>query len=258
MTATYDELVGEVERLRAELATVRGSELDRQAEREFWQTVTHELNTPMQALWGYAVMIQPDLPLDEFERFRGAIIREVNRLSGVVTELHQQVDIDTGNVHIHAEATALPGLIDACAEELEKVAPDRIVTRDYDEARLPLVRTDRAWTQYILNNLLRNAARYSPEDAEIVIRVEPRSPSPGQATIMVIDSGPGIPADFQKTIFDRYVRLPTPKAKNRWGLGLGLYVARRVARDLQGDVVLVRSEPGAGSTFGLVLPVATE
>jgi signal transduction histidine kinase len=99
-------------------------------------------------------------------------------------------------------------------------------------------------------NLLANAIKYSPDEepVDVVISVES-----DDVTVAVTDRGPGIANEAQERIFERFERLE--ETRTQTGTGLGLYITRRLARAMGGDVA-VSSVPGAGSTFLLRLPVA--
>jgi two-component system OmpR family sensor kinase len=122
------------------------------------------------------------------------------------------------------------------------------------EAAGPLpVRVDPLAISRILGNLLDNAAAYSPQGA--TIRLTARRAG-GQALVAVQDQGPGIPLADRDRIFQRHVRLNPPSRGHRGGLGLGLYIARRLATAHRGQLQL-SDPPGAqGARFELRLPLA--
>ncbi|MET0370161.1 MAG: ATP-binding protein, partial [Sphingobium sp.] len=99
----------------------------------------------------------------------------------------------------------------------------------------------------ILVNLVGNAVRYAPEHSEVRLLVDD---SEGTPSVVVMDQGTGIAADSQERIFDKFERLGRDDAA---GSGLGLYISRRLARAMGGDI-RVDSEPGEGASFILTLP----
>jgi signal transduction histidine kinase len=101
----------------------------------------------------------------------------------------------------------------------------------------------------ILVNLIGNAIAHSPEDSAIWLRAEVLD---GRSQLIVADQGDGIAADDQERIFDKFVRLGPGDSS---GSGLGLYIARRLARAMGGDIA-VDSAPGQGARFKLDLPAA--
>ena len=118
------------------------------------------------------------------------------------------------------------------------VAVDSHVAGVWDKFRL----------EQALNNLLNNACRYAPQ-SDIVVRV--RQDAPDTAALSVSDNGPGVAAEDQQRIFSRFERAIS--ASERSGLGLRLYIVRQIAATHGGRVAL-KSEPGQGCEFTLVLP----
>jgi signal transduction histidine kinase len=101
-----------------------------------------------------------------------------------------------------------------------------------------------------VSNLIANAVKYSPKPEPVDVEVDSDN---GDVVVTVTDHGPGIPAEDQERIFARFERLAATATQT--GTGLGLYITRRLARGMGGDVT-VSSTPGAGSTFALRLPAA--
>jgi signal transduction histidine kinase len=119
------------------------------------------------------------------------------------------------------------------------------------------VATDPERVRQVLGNLLSNALKYTPPGGRVTVRAEvrPRGHDGAHAESVAIDvrdSGPGIPPDKHEEVFEEFSRLAPDAAP---GAGLGLAIARRVARALGGDVT-VASEPGRGSCFTLWVPAA--
>jgi two-component system OmpR family sensor kinase len=115
----------------------------------------------------------------------------------------------------------------------------------------PAVRADPDRLAQILDNLLQNAARYAASE----VRVEAEADS-GTVRITVADDGPGVPDADRERIFDRLVRLDDGRDRQHGGAGLGLPIARALARAQGGDLVCLPAVPGAGARFRLTLPVA--
>jgi two-component system, OmpR family, sensor histidine kinase MtrB len=115
------------------------------------------------------------------------------------------------------------------------------------------VRVDPDRTRTILANLLSNALKYSPEGGSVTVQVRSRA---GLARVAVSDEGLGIAQEHMTTLFTRFGRVITPQTEHLKGTGLGLYLARHLAR-LQGGDITVASVDGKGSTFTLHLPVVS-
>ncbi|MDE5711302.1 MAG: sensor histidine kinase, partial [Bacteroides sp.] len=107
----------------------------------------------------------------------------------------------------------------------------------------------------ILSNLIDNAIKYSPEEADIEIhcRTIGEGKKEAQTEISVRDHGIGIAPDRQKHIFDKFYRVPTGNLHNVKGYGLGLFYAKSMT-EKHGGTLSVKSEPGRGSTFSIIFP----
>jgi signal transduction histidine kinase len=104
----------------------------------------------------------------------------------------------------------------------------------------------------VLDNLIHNSLDYSVPPAHVHLRVEATSEA---AVILVRDSGIGIPADGHDKVFERFVRLAPTLMPTKAGSGLGLFISRSLARGMGGDLVILESEPGKGTTMAVKLPL---
>jgi signal transduction histidine kinase len=134
-------------------------------------------------------------------------------------------------------------------EDVMEVRPDRRV-RVFPPPVSCDVQGSAVWIERIVSNLIANAVKYSPKPEPVDVEVDTDH---GDVIVRVTDHGPGIPVEDQERIFARFERLAATATQT--GTGLGLYITRRLARGMGGDVT-VASTPGAGSTFVLRLPVA--
>ena len=106
----------------------------------------------------------------------------------------------------------------------------------------------------VLGNLLDNAAKYSPDWSPVRLEVTRYGP---QAVLAVEDTGPGVPGADRERIFERFTQLDSGATRRAGGVGLGLYIARRLARDQDGDLLLADpTPPSRGARFELRLPLA--
>jgi signal transduction histidine kinase len=137
------------------------------------------------------------------------------------------------------------------ADDMLAARPDRTI-RVRPPAVPCHVRGSAVWVERAISNLVANAVKYSPDDEPVDVVI---SSQHGNVAVSVTDRGPGIPPDAQDRIFARFERLE--ETRKQTGTGLGLYITRRLARGMGGDVT-VSSLPGAGSTFVLSLPAASE
>lgn len=241
---------------RARLAALERSALERLRELDklkddFVATVSHELRTPLTSINGYAqTMLVRAGALDEADRrtFLEATVRQCGRLSNIVESLLLASQLESGEVKSTRQFEIIGDVVEDAAEAAE--AQDRLVT-DIPSG-LGLI-TDAFRLHHILRNLLENACKYSPPQSPVLVRAR----RDGEAVeIEVCDGGPGIPAGSEDAAFQRFRRLGDPGISGVPGTGLGLYIAKRFAADLEGELTVGRSsEPGfTGARFVARLP----
>jgi signal transduction histidine kinase len=167
---------------------------------------------------------------------------QVRRLASLVEDLLDQTRADLGNLAFRPREVDLCGVVAEAVETFRRGNPVPIVVE------LPAVpvaaSVDAARMQQVLVNLLENAVRYSPAGSNVTVRLA--CPAPATARIEVCDAGPGLSADEQARIFDRFVRGAASEGTS--GLGLGLYLCRAIVEQ-HGGTIGVESAPGAGATF---------
>jgi signal transduction histidine kinase len=173
---------------------------------------------------------------------------QADRLTGLITDLLDVSRISAGRLTITPRPVALAPLVERTVEmergampprSISVVLPDPPVTVEADPARL----------EQVLINLLENARKYSSEEQPIEVRV---TADDDHVTIAVRDQGIGIPPQDLDQIFERFHRAGNVDGSVS-GLGLGLYITHEIVRAHAGEL-RVESEPGAGSTFSVVLP----
>lgn len=235
---------------RARLADLERAALERlrqldQLKDDFVATVSHELRTPLTSINGYAqTLLLRDGALTEAERrtFLEVIVRQCSRLSTIVESLLLVSQVESGRLATRKDFVLFnETLHDACEAAN---ATGRVRLEMLDGAGLI---TDQFRLHHILRNLIENACKYSPGESQVLVRV---APAEGVAVgIEVLDSGPGIPEGAEEAVFERFRRLSDPGMSKVPGTGLGLYIARRFANDLGGDITVRRSDhpefPGA-------------
>jgi signal transduction histidine kinase len=234
-------------------ANARLAELD-QLKSDFVSMVSHELRTPLGLIKGYAgTLRRQDIELDDATRreFLQVIEEETDSLTELVANLLDMSRIEAGTLRVDPRPTDLNRLLAECAARLHAREPARTLQLNVP-AGLPPVLADERRVIQVVDNLLTNAARYTPADAAIVLRAHA-----GYETVVVevADDGPGIPPDMRERIFEKFVRLEGGEGAASGSSGLGLAICRGIVQ-AHGGTIWVESEPGRGSTFGLSLPVS--
>ena len=220
---------------------------------DFVSMVSHELRAPMASVIGCAQTLNRrwrELTPEQRESFLALIESETSRLSDLVGDV-----LDTSRI----EAGTFPYAFDAVdVEELVRETA-AVVSLGQDEVRvttrvppaLPPVQGDRERLRQLLWNLLTNAVKYTATGD--VVEVAAGSED-GVVAVSVRDHGPGIPAESQRLIFEKFGRV-SQDGLSKPGAGLGLYIARSIA-EAHGGTLDVESATGAGATFTVRLPLA--
>lgn len=241
---------------RAHIADLERAALEKlreadQLKDDFIATVSHELRTPLTSIKGYAQTLlarEDALSREERSAFLQVMVRHCDRLARIVDTLLLVSRMEAGE--IGGKPTYM-GVTDLLRDAAEAANDEGRVQIDAEHG-VGLV-TDHFRVHHILRNLLENACKYSPAHSPVLARARM---SGEDVVFEILDEGDGIPEDSKDKIFDRFKRLADPGRSGVPGTGLGLYIARRFARDLGGDLKVSRAEeaPWTGARFVLSLP----
>lgn len=221
----------------------------------FVSAVTHELRTPLTTFRMYAEMLSEGM-VDEAKRARYLVTlrREADRLGELVENVLAYARIESDRAPLVPEDLPLEALLQRAGERLEERAraADLRLAIDLPSAlQHAIVRADPAAVEQILFNLVDNAAKYGP--SRTAPRIELDACEAGHhVALRVRDHGPGIPAAEQRVIFEPFAKATTETSGSKPGVGLGLALSRRLARQLGGDLTVENARPGA--RFVLTLP----
>jgi signal transduction histidine kinase len=225
-----------------------------EAERsDFVATISHELRTPMAAVYGAAqTLLREDieLPEDRKRELLEMIATQATRLSRITEEVLLTSNLDRGEVRVEHEPVDVAGVIRATVAELKPQIPESTAIEVDLQSEVGAASGDRNRIQQVLVNLLDNAIKYG--ESPVVIGA---SRTDGAVRISVADSGPGISLADQPRVFEKFFRADPQLVRAPGGTGLGLYISRELARRMGGRIDLT-SEPGAGATFVVELPQA--
>jgi signal transduction histidine kinase len=225
---------------------------------DFMSTVTHELRTPLTSIRAFSEILidNPDLDVDEQQRFLQPIVDETERLTRLFNQVLDLSMLESGAGNLRAEPVDLSEVVAASSQATAQLFRDSGVRLDVDGPdRLPLVLADRDRVVQVVLNLLSNAVKFAGRDAgRVLVRA---SAVDGVARVDVHDNGPGIPVQDQAVVFDRFRQGGDARRERPQGTGLGLPISREIIEQLGGRL-WVTSEPGAGATFSFTLPVASQ
>lgn len=224
------------------------------SEFDFLALMSHELNTPVNILIGYLELLENDipdpLPASAREHVRQARLA-VLRMSDLVHDLLAWTRIESGREHVHPERIAAAEIVESACRTLRDQARERGIALEADVSPDLVLETDQTKACHALRALVANGLKFTEAGAVrlVVEQVGDR------IRFRVRDTGIGIPAEDLEHIFEPYWQRESTVRRTRGGVGIGLTVARQLARGLGGDVT-VRSVPGDGSEFVLELPGA--
>lgn len=215
--------------------------------------ISHELRSPLTSVVGFSNRLERSLQTGRLQ-VDGTYGEEITLLAQEARRMRDIVNVvlDVANLERHKEVDAEPVLlrqvVDEEADRLARERPGAQFTRTGEDDAV--VESDERYARRIIQNLMENALKYAGTETPVEVRIE--SERDGYA-IRVCDRGPGIAPDDQERIFDRFFRAPSRTAGSS-GLGLGLFLSRRLSRRL-GGTLSVKSKVGEGSEFTLWLPL---
>jgi signal transduction histidine kinase len=222
---------------------------------DFIATVSHEVRTPLSAIYGAAMTLRrEDLALDE--EGRGRLVKivadEADRLARIVNEILLANHIDSGRLRLVSERVDPVESVRKVLESTRIYAPEGIEIELLAPDEAPAVACDSDRLRQVLANLVDNAVKYSPDGGRIEVRVEPLG---DRVRFSVRDEGLGIPVSEQQRVFNKFYRLDPNLTRGVGGTGLGLYICRELVRRMGGRI-WVASAAGEGSTFFVDVPLA--
>ncbi|HET7746490.1 MAG TPA: ATP-binding protein, partial [Vicinamibacteria bacterium] len=246
------ELVSQNERLRRQQLELEQASA---AKSQFLANMSHEFRTPLNAIMGYTSMLQQGVfgQLDpEQTKNLGRVETNAQHLMAIINDILDISRIEAGRMPVTLEIVDVPRLVTEVLAELDPIiVRSQLAVRAETGRSVPAVETDRAKVKQIVVNLVSNAIKFTPSGS-VTIRTAYEAAS-RSVTVAVTDTGIGIAAAEQEKIFEDFRQADSSMARRFPGAGLGLSISRRLATMLDGRIEL-RSQPGQGSTFTLVLP----
>ena len=240
------ELTRSFNQMSAELVRARDGR------RQMTADIAHELRTPLSLILGHAEALSDGVLPPSAETFE-IIHDEAQRLARLVGDLRTLSLSDAGELTLHRQPVALGALVrqTATAHQAQAQARQIALIVEADPA-LPTIDLDPDRIIQVLNNLLSNALRYTPEGGRIALSA---TSADDVARLTVQDSGPGIAEDDLPHVFERFYRSDKSRQRLEGGSGLGLAIARSLV-EAHGGRIWAESEPGLGTTFIVALPIS--
>ena len=229
-------------------------ELDRLKD-EFLSLVSHELRTPLTSIRGYLDLVlqgEAGEVNPEQRRFLEAVERNSGRLLRLVGDLLFVAQADAGRLSLERASVDLSELAANCVEEAAPAATDKSVSLVLFAHPVPSLVGDRGRLAQVLDNLVSNALKFTPEGGSVQVRTGANDES---VVLEVEDTGIGIPAADQARLFERFYRSSLAEDQAIPGTGLGLAIVKAIVEAHSGEIS-ISSREGLGTTFRVVLPLA--
>jgi two-component system phosphate regulon sensor histidine kinase PhoR len=221
-------------------------------------TVSHELRTPLAAIYGSAITLRRrDVELEGplQEKLLEVIADESSRLADIVNDLLLAGQLDAGKLEVRIERCDALKLVETVVTAARTHLPENL-TLSIDEPveHLPDVAADEGQLRQVLDNLIENAVKYSPQGGVVRITCEPNG---RYLRFGVADDGLGVPPSERGRIFEKFYRLDPGMTRGIGGTGLGLYICRELVRRVDGRI-WVEPNDARGSVFYVEIPIAAD
>ncbi|MBS4536483.1 PAS domain S-box protein [Clostridium sp. D2Q-14] len=230
-----------------------------QMKSDFVSTVSHEFRTPLTSIGMSAGLllegISGDITEDQKELLE-AIKEDNERLKNLVSDLLDLSRLESGKIQMDIALYDIRKIIQHAVKPFYRQAEDKNTSISINvNDNVSKVKADFNKISWVLTNLVGNALRYTPENGgKIEIEVKETA---NKILVAVKDNGKGIPEEFQKKIFEKFVQVKDEKGENTGGTGLGLAISKEIVNAHGGDI-WIESEPGNGSKFYFTLYIGSK
>jgi signal transduction histidine kinase len=250
LAADVNRMNDELRRLYAELETASRHKSD------FLATMSHELRTPLNAIIGFSEVLHEQMFGELNERqlaYVDDVLEAGKHLLSLINDVLDLAKIEAGRMELELSEVAIPELLrSAVSMHSERAARESLTVTLSAVPDEITVSADERRVRQVVFNLLSNAVKFTPQHGRIDVSARLDD---GWVEVAVADTGPGIPAADQETIFEEFEQ--TTDGKKAEGTGLGLPLSRKLV-ELHGGRLWVDSERGKGSIFRFTLPVGQE
>jgi two-component system phosphate regulon sensor histidine kinase PhoR len=217
--------------------------------------IAHDLKTPLATIATTAELLEQEIDRTTFTHLIKVIQRQAQRLNLMVGELSDRLRPSPTSFDFDLETFDLTDLVRTTTEDFRCACTTREICLEAPASPM-IMWGDLGKARRILENLLRNALTYSPEDTRVIVRLlEVDDAGSRVAMLQVEDEGPGIPESMRERIFDAFVRLNDRPNVGHAGQGLGLHIVKTFAQAHKGTAY-VEPAPSGGSRFCVRLPLS--
>lgn len=249
------------EMLEAELDQARwAAQAAQRAKTAFVANLNHELHTPLNAIIGFTEVLQDDVSNEDFSRAENDLtkIKQAGvQLLSMINELLDLARLESNSMTLRLENFSLPQEVERAVAHVRPFLNGQNNTLEVEIAPelagLNVLYGDGAKVRQILGHLLENAAKFTVEGEVRVVATAVSCAGIPAVQIAVTDTGIGLDPEHQDMIFDTFTQVDPSSTRHYEGVGLGLYISKRLA-ELMGGEIGVESELGVGSTFYFCFP----
>jgi len=243
-------------RMQTETDLIRTQQL--QFKDEFLSHVSHELRSPLTAIYQFATILLDrlagELNLEQHE-YLEIVLRNVKQLQSMINDLLEVTRVQAGKLTIELQCTSVSDAIIYTVDTLQGAATAKGITLSSDEGcRSPSVSADPTRIRQILIILVDNAIKFTPTGGAVKVQTRVFEKDQGFLLVEVSDTGCGISPEMTERIFENLYQITDPGQAGRKGLGLGLYISKELVTR-QGGRIWVSSEPQKGSRFFFTVPI---
>jgi len=238
-----------------EVAVAREStEAATRAKGEFLSMLSHELRAPLNAVYGWATLLdRGGLDAEQSRRAVTIILRNVNTQVRLIEDLLDVSRIGSGKIRLLVQPVDLNGVVQEALDSIRPAADAKgIRLEPVLASSIPPVSGDRDRLQQVVWNLLGNAVKFTPKGGRVQVQLHRR---PSYVEIVVTDTGQGIAPALLPQVFDRFRQGDSTGARHHGGLGLGLALVRSLVELHGGTIAAESAGAGAGATFVVTLPI---
>lgn len=222
---------------------------------DFMNIASHELKTPVTSIKAYTQILHEKfkkLHDESTAMMLSRLDKQVDKITELINTLLDVARIQSGQMEYEREPVKVNPFVKDIAEEMQRTFPSHQIMLQL-EAEDTIV-ADKIRITQVLNNLISNAVKYSPDANKIIIKTARDN---GNLTFTVQDFGIGIRKDLHEQIFNRFFRVSESEGNRASGLGLGLFITGQIIKQ-QGGKIWLKSIPGKGSSFSFSLPATIE
>jgi len=220
---------------------------------DFIAIASHELRTPLGLVLGYASMLKDETGGAAAEKLN-VVVQSALHLRELIEDMVNLRHLEMGETALQLTTFDIQDLVRSVCADCDSLATAKRQTISVQLPSEPIqICADRAQITIVLNNLLTNAVKFTPDGGHIVVRADPGE---GDTWISVADSGVGIPPADLERIFERFYQVEPHLTRRQGGMGLGLPIAKEMV-ELHGGRIWAESVVGKGSRFTFTLPLKT-